>query len=116
MVRTRHCIVSRMHIYKVGRSADAGRRLQMYPKGSMIIARLPVSHMRDSERVLLSLCRLKFVPRTDFGAEYFQTDACKVVGLVVMVAMMFPSVTRDDIRCHPDPATVSSDPDPTVTP
>lgn len=90
VVHTRHCIHTRMPVYKVGRSLDAGRRLTSYPKGSVLIARLPVSKMRDSERVLLSLCRMKLVSRIDFGSEYFEADITRVVGLVVLVALMFP--------------------------
>lgn len=85
-----------MQVYKVGRACDAGARAKMYPKGSILIARLPVSRMRDAERVLLSICRLKFIPRRDFGSEYFETDVFQVVGVLVIVATMF-RVSLDDV-------------------
>lgn len=56
----------------------------------MLIARLPVSKMCDSERILLTLCRTKLVARKDFGSEYFEGNVSKMVGLLVMVALMFP--------------------------
>lgn len=94
VVQTRHCIHTRMPVYKVGRARDAGVRMCQYPKGSKLIARLPVSRMRDSERVLLSLCRVYFVQRKDFGSEYFEADVGKIVGLIAIVVQMFPIQTQ----------------------
>lgn len=90
VVQTRHCIHTRMPVYKVGRAQDAGRRLQQYPKGSRLVVRLPVSHMKDSEGMLLALCRTNFVQRRDFGTEYFEGNICKVVGLLATVAQLYP--------------------------
>lgn len=109
VVQTRHCIHARMPVYKVGRAKDAGRRLQTYPKGSMMIARLPVSNMRDSERVLLSLCRLNLVPRRDFGSEYFEAHVTRVVALVVMVSMMFPTEKTNSPVTWPSGTTDTDD-------
>lgn len=94
MVHTRHCMHTRMQVYKVGRAKDAGRRLQQYPKGSRLLARLPVSHMLDSEKVLLTLCRANFLQRRDFGTEYFEGELGKVVAMLAVVVQMFPYVEQ----------------------
>lgn len=92
VIQTRHCVHTRMPVYKVGRSIDAGRRLRQYPKGSLMMARLPVCRMKDSETVLLELCRARFNQRKDFGTEYFESDLIELVGLLAMVAAMFPRI------------------------
>lgn len=92
VVHTRHCIHMRMPVYKVGRAVDAGKRLQQYPKGSRLLARLPVSRMRDSETVLLALCRRNFAQRKDFGTEYFEGEVGEVMMVLATVVQMFPHV------------------------
>lgn len=98
VVQTRHCIHTCMSVYKVGRARDAGLRMQQYPKGSRLIARLPVSHMCDAERVLLSMCRVHFVQRKDFGSEYFETRIERIVGLMAIVVQIFPHTS---LACEP---------------
>lgn len=90
VVQTRHCLHLCTPVYKVGRSMDAGRRLRQHPAGTLMMARLPVCRMKDSERVLLEMCRSRFKQRKDFGSEYFECDLVQLVGMLFMVAALFP--------------------------
>lgn len=90
VVQTRHCIHTQLPVFNVGRSEDADRRLSQYPKGTVMLARLPVSRMVESEALMLALCRSTFIERKDFGPEFFEGDLYKVVGLLAMVVAMYP--------------------------
>lgn len=95
-IQTRHCVCNRMRVFKLGRTNNFSKRYCQYPKGSKIIACLPVSHMIDAEKMLLALCRKKFTQRKDFGAEYFEGDIGDIVGAIVNVVAHFP-VTQIEI-------------------
>lgn len=89
-IQTRHCVHNSMPVFKLGRTRDFKRRQGQYPKGSRVVACMSVSHMIDSERMLLALCRKNFVPRLDFGREYFEGNVCDIVATLVAVVAHFP--------------------------
>lgn len=90
-IQTRHCVCDRLRVFKFGRTRDFSKRQRQYPKGSKLIACLPVSHMIDAERMLLALCRKKYISRGDFGAEYFEGDVGDMIGSLVNVVAHFPA-------------------------
>lgn len=51
---------------------DAGIRLRDYPKGSMLLCRIAVTHMKDAEDAMKLLCCHDVVQRRDYGSEYYQ--------------------------------------------
>lgn len=85
----REFIVAGIWILKVGRSIDTALRINAYPKGSRILAQLPVSRMLDAENMLVGLCKTAFIQRTDIGTEYFQGSAYDVVDMASLVARRF---------------------------
>lgn len=115
VVYLRHCKSTNMPVYKVGRAEDAGERLKAYAKGSIILARIPVSNMLDSEAVLLRLCRDRFIERRDFGAEYFEGNLSTIISTLIIAADLFPHVLQDAAHTHDtaqpvEPITTHTDP------
>lgn len=100
VVQTRNCLETHRRVFKFGRTRSMANRLRQYPKGSRLIACLPVSHMIDAERMLMSLCHKRFVQRKDFGNEYFEGDVADIVGALVNVVSHFPHAENGDGLGH----------------
>lgn len=102
VVQTRNCVETHRRVFKFGRTRCMAKRLSQYPKGTRLVACLPVSHMIDAERMLMALCRKRFIQRKDFGSEYFEGDAVDIVGALVNVVSHFPHTGYEDIHGHGD--------------
>ncbi len=75
LLQTREFIKSRERVYKIGKTKQEGvDRIKGYPKGTKLYLMIQVTDCDVSERVLLSIFRNKYKPRTDIGAEYFEGD------------------------------------------
>lgn len=80
-------------MFKAGRARNVYQRLQQYPKGSQLVARVPVSLMVDAESMMLKLCGIKFTQRKDFGKEYFQGNVSELMGAMLIAAAFSPIIT-----------------------
>lgn len=59
-------------VYKVGRtSRTVEKRLVGYPKGSIVKKVVECYHSVRCEKVLLEVCKERFVWASEYGAEYF---------------------------------------------
>lgn len=89
VIQTRNCIDCHWNVFKLGRARKVPKRLAQYPKGSRVLFCLPVTRMVDAETMMLTLCRIKFKQRKDFGKEYFEGDLFLITRTLQEVAELF---------------------------
>lgn len=89
LVQMCHHVSTGEKVFKCGRSAYSVRRLQDYPRGSILIASLPVTNMRVAEHQLLSKMGAKFKPRKDHGSEFFEGPLVDIMNTFIEVCTQF---------------------------
>lgn len=119
IVQTAHCAQSYSNVYKLGRTKKMTIRVGQYPKGTQVFCRLPVSRMVDAENMLMSLCKLNFLQRKEFGNEYFEGNIWDMTSILLKVSLRFAVVTHevaasndqrgDEIDCDNDDVSEISD-------
>lgn len=93
IIQTRNCIESHPTVFKAGRAHNVFKRLEHYPKGSLLVARVPVSMMVDAENLMLKLLRMTFTQRKDFGNEYFEGSVRELMAAMLSAAAFFPVIS-----------------------
>lgn len=66
-------------IYKIGRTHDLERRLNKYPKNSVIHKVVRVSNCYYTETKLINTFHMNFSHRADVGREYFEGDSSNML-------------------------------------
>jgi len=66
-------------VYKIGRSKNIKNRMNNYPKGSSIELMMGCQDSVSVEKSLLDIFRKKFIPKTEYGAEYFYGDKLTMI-------------------------------------
>lgn len=66
-------------VYKIGRSKNIKNRMNNYPKGSSIELMMGCQDSVAVEKSLLDIFRKKFIPKTEYGAEYFYGDKLTMI-------------------------------------
>jgi len=74
VVVIRHCILEKLHIFKIGRTTDVLTRFKAYPKGSKLLFVHYVDNCIQTERDIIHALKTSslFQHRTDYGSEYFE--------------------------------------------
>lgn len=90
MIHPHHCVDKQLSVYNVGSAGDAAQVLQQFPEGSILIARLRVSNMQDSEAFLLDLCHARFIHRQDLGTGCFCGGVTGILAALITTAELFP--------------------------
>lgn len=81
LLKEREFLNSGEDVVKAGFSEAFSKRMLAYPKGSIVLATLRVSHGRSTERKVLAVLRSRFKSRRDIGAEYFEGPLCEIVSV-----------------------------------
>lgn len=87
-----------MSVFKFGRSYDTRARMSGYPKGSRIVAFMPVGDMMRAEQALLAICRSRFTSRTDYGSEYFECAQADAITTLCEAARLFPAPHPSEVE------------------
>ena len=74
LLREREFVRLNEDVYKIGRSKNIKNRMNNYPKGSSIELMMGCQDSVAVEKALLDIFRKKFIPKTEYGAEYFYGD------------------------------------------
>lgn len=89
IVQMCHHISTGEDVFKCGRSQYSVARLKDYPRGSKLLATLPVTNMREAEKQLLVTMAANFKKREDHGCEFFEGSLPDIMNVFVSVAQKF---------------------------
>jgi hypothetical protein len=86
LIREREFIRMDTQIYKVGKTTQTpNARMRGYPKHSEVVLFVKTVDCHISERVVIKAFKEQFTHRPDFGAEYFEGDVSKMIGVIINV-------------------------------
>ena len=107
LLKEREFVNSGEDVVKTGFSEAFSKRMLAYPKGSIVLATLRVSHGRSTERMVLAALRSRFKSRRDIGAEYFEGPLREIVSVFhetcnadvsdVVTTQMMPATEKDTV-------------------
>lgn len=84
IVQPREFIRMKENVYKIGRTAQSpDKRIGQYPKNTKLYFIIAVDNSIEKETMLLRIFRKEFIPRTDFGSEYFEGDVNDMISTIV---------------------------------
>ena len=93
MLQEREFIRLNESVYKLGKSKQENtKRIQSYPKGSLLILMLQFDNCDKAESDLLKILKRKFTQKLEYGSEYFEGNVALIKHEIITYYSQIDSV------------------------
>jgi hypothetical protein len=97
IIQTRESIRLQEDIYKIGRTGDISKRIDQYPKGSIVVISSQVLDIIKAEDELKANFKGSFIQAIEYGSEYFKGNISDMVSVFWQVTMNNSKVVNSEL-------------------